>query len=262
MDTGYVQLLDETTRTKILDVCRSISGPDFVAGAFVADQPGDRLDLAAYVRAAGAVAERGGIPIVFPSNALSELPEDRWVGALADIGSEVGRFLAFELGPMLVPYGRIYSLDAYAALLDLDSCVGAKHSSLSRRAEWDRLVLRDATRRPDFAVLTGNDLAIDMVMYGSDYLLGLATFAPDHFALRDQCWTTGDARFAELNDLLQYLGQFCFRPPVPAYRHDAAMFLALRGWADSDAVPDGVPTRPASDRAVLADIVERLDALA
>ena len=33
--------------------------------------------------------------------------------------------------------------------------------------------------RPDFLVLTGNDLAIDMVMYGSDYLLGLSTFAPD-----------------------------------------------------------------------------------
>ena len=32
-------------------------------------------------------------------------------------------------------------------------------------------------------VLTGNDLAIDMVMYGSDYLLGLSTFAPEAFAL-------------------------------------------------------------------------------
>ncbi len=40
----------------------------------------------------------------------------------------------------------------------------------------------EAYRRPDFKVLTGNDLAIDMVIYGSDYLLGLSTFAPDAFS--------------------------------------------------------------------------------
>ncbi len=54
----------------------------------------------------------------------------------------------------------------------------------------------------------GNDLAIDMVMYGSDYLLGLSTFAPDAFALRDHHWASGDERFFELNDVLQYLGAF------------------------------------------------------
>jgi hypothetical protein len=86
-------------------------------------------------------------------------------------------------------------------------------------------------------VLTGNDLAIDMVMYGSDYLLGLSTFAPDLFAERDRRWAAGEASFFELNDLLQYLGHFAFRPPVPAYRHDAAMFLELRGWAASDRTP-------------------------
>ena len=54
---------------------------------------------------------------------------------------------------------------------------------------------------------------------------------------------------------------FAFRAPVPAYRHDAAMFLELRGWAASSAVPDGAPRRPDSDRAVLSDIAERVDAL-
>ena len=72
---------------------------------------------------------------------------------------------------MFVPYGRIYSLAAYEGLLGVRSCIGAKHSSLSRAAEWDRLALRDRVR-PDFHVFTGNDLAIDMVCYGSDYLLG------------------------------------------------------------------------------------------
>jgi hypothetical protein len=146
-------------------------------------------------------------------------------------------------------------------MLEIPSCAGAKHSSLSRQAEWDRLELRDAVR-PAFMVLTGNDLAIDMVMYGSDYLLGLSTFAPDLFAERDRRWAAGEASFHELNDLLQYLGHFAFRPPVPAYRHDAAMFLELRGWAASDMTPPGVPRRPEGDRAVLADIAERLGVLA
>ena len=35
---------------------------------------------------------------------------------------------------------------------------------------------------------------------------------------------------SKANDALQYLGAFAFRPPVPAYRHSAAQFLALRGW--------------------------------
>ena len=88
-----------------------------------------------------------------------------------------------------------------------------------------------------------------------------ATFAPDAFATRDRLWAEGDPGFHALNDLLQYLGFFTFRPPVPGYRHNAAMFLVLRGWATADAVPDGVPRRPAADRAVLADIAERLQAL-
>ena len=82
---------------------------------------------------------------------------------------------------MFAPFGKIYSLEAYRRLLDIRQCIGAKHSSLRREPEWQRLAIRDAVR-PDFLVLTGNDLAIDMVMYGSDYLLGLSTFAPDLFA--------------------------------------------------------------------------------
>ncbi|HUF33911.1 MAG TPA: dihydrodipicolinate synthase family protein [Acidimicrobiales bacterium] len=257
MDTGYVQLLDGTTSARVLDLAAAVTGGSFVAGAFVADDAGAAVDLDAHRAAAEAVAARGGTPVVFPSHGLNGLAEDGWVSALAAIGSAVDRFIGFELGPSFVPYGRIFSLDAYRGLMGIPSCIGAKHSSLSRRLEWDRLVLRDEVR-PDFMVLTGNDLAIDMVMYGSDYLLGLATFAPDAFAERDRLWATGDASFHELNDLLQYLGQFAFRPPVPAYRHDAAMFLELRGWAGSDATPPGAPRRPASDRAVLADIVERL----
>jgi dihydrodipicolinate synthase/N-acetylneuraminate lyase len=260
MDTGYVQLLAADDRTRVLDLAASVAGGDFVAGAFVDDGPGAAFDLAAHVAVAGEIASRGGTPVVFPSHGLNGLAEEGWVAALAAIGAEVDRFIGFELGPMFVPHGRIVSLEAYRGMVAIPTCIGAKHSSLDRVAEWERLAVRDETR-PGFRVLTGNDLAIDMVMYGSDYLLGLSTFAPDAFAARDRAWTKGDPAFHALNDVLQYLGQFAFRPPVPSYRHDAAMFLQLRGWAASDVTPPGVPRRPASDREVLADIAARLDAL-
>jgi hypothetical protein len=93
-------------------------------------------------------------------------------------------------------------------------------------------------------------------MYGSDYLLGLSTFAPDLFAKRDAMWLAGDPGFYELNDLLQYLGFFAFRPPVPAYKHTAAMFLKLRGWIDCDNTHPLSPTRPESDREVLRELLK------
>jgi dihydrodipicolinate synthase/N-acetylneuraminate lyase len=258
MDTGYVQLLDDATRARILDVAAVVTGGIFDAGAYVVDQPGAAFDLDGHLRAADAIATRGGTPVIFPSYGLNALDDAGWVDALRVIGDRIDRFIAFELGHMFIPHGRIASLDAYEAIMQIPSCVGAKHSSLSRLDEWERLALRDR-HRPDFSVLTGNDLAIDMVMYGSDYLLGISTFAPAAFATRDALWAARDPRFHELNDLLQYLGHFAFRPPVPAYRHDAAIFLELRGWATSDCVPSGIPRRPESDRATLADIAQRLD---
>jgi len=260
MDTGYVQLLDEATQDRVLDVAAEHGGGRFVAGAFVADEPGDPLDLAAYRRRAEAIAGRGGTPVIFPSYGLSALDGTGWVGAHAVLAESCEQLIAFELGEMFVPYGRIYDLDTYAGLMEVPACIGAKHSSLERQPEWDRLARRDQVR-PDFLVLTGNDLAIDMVMYGSDYLLGLSTFAPDLFARRDEAWRAGDDAFHEMNDVLQHLGQLTFRPPVPGYRHDAAMFLQLRGWIASDAIPGGAVARPESDREILRDIVARVESL-
>ena len=260
MDTGYVQLLDESERIAVLDATQEVAGADFVAGAHVADDAGAAWDRDATVRAMAPIEERGGLPVVFPSNGLTAFDGPDWAGAHAKLGETSDRFLAFELGEMFVPYGRIYDLDAYRALLDVPQCLGAKHSSLSRALEWDRLALRDA-HRPDFRVLTGNDLAIDMVMYGSDYLLGLSAFAPEAFAKRDALWAADDPAFYEWNDLLQYLGFFAFRDPVPAYKHDAAIFLHLRGRITEPATHPDAPTRPASDREVLAEIADRLDRL-
>jgi hypothetical protein len=257
MDTGYVQLLDDADKRHVLDLTAELTGGNFVAGAYVADRAGSAFDLPAYVDACRAIADRGGTPVVFPSYGLNSLDDDGWVAALTAIGADVDRFIGFELGSMFVPYGRIPSIEAYEGMLGIGSCLGAKHSSLSRELEWDRLDLRDRVR-PDFVVFTGNDLAIDMVMYGSDYLLGLSTFAPETFAARDRLWAACDPRFHELNDLLQYLGNFTFRAPVPGYRHDAAIFFELRGWARCDGTPVQAPRRPDSDRTVLADILERL----
>jgi dihydrodipicolinate synthase/N-acetylneuraminate lyase len=261
MDTGYVQLLDPPTRAHVLERAASAASPaGFVAGAFVADEPDAPFRVDAYLDAVDAVSRAGGTPVIFPSYGLNALDDAEWVAAHEAFGLRFDRFIGFELGPMFVPYGRIYSLSAYEALLGVKSCIGAKHSSLSRAAEWDRLAVRDRVR-PDFHVFTGNDLAIDMVCYGSDYLLGLSAFAPAAFAERDRRWAQGDRAVHELNDVLQYLGAFAFRAPVPAYRHDAALFLQLRGRIASDATPPGAPRRDDSDRAVLADIAHRLDAL-
>lgn len=260
MDTGYVQLLDADTRLQVLERAEAITGGDFVAGAFVADEPGAAFNIDAYRQAAEEITSRGGLPVIFPSHGLNDHGDAAWLDAHGQIATHLERFIGFELGPMFVPYGRIVSLDTYRGLLEIPQCIGAKHSSLNRELEWDRLALRNEVR-PDFLVLTGNDLAIDMVIYGSDYLLGLSTFAPDKFAERDRLWASGDPRFHQLNDVLQYLGHFTFRPPVPAYRHSAAMFLKMRGWAENSAVPIGAPTRPDSDQDVLGDIGERLGVL-
>jgi hypothetical protein len=101
-----------------------------------------------------------------------------------------------------------------------------------------------------------------LVVYGSDYLLGLSTFAPDAFAARDAAWASGDeARFWAINDALQYLGRLAFRTPVPGYRHDAAMFLTLRGRLACDATHPSSPVRPPSDRTLMAPILGELAAL-
>jgi dihydrodipicolinate synthase/N-acetylneuraminate lyase len=261
MDTGYVQLLDAPDRTRVLERAAGTSGSaGFVAGAFVSDEPGAPFAIDAHLDAMEAVTSAGGTPVIFPSHGLNALDDAEWVAAHDVIGRRFDRFIGFELGPMFVPYGRIYSLGAYEGLLGVASCIGAKHSSLSRAEEWDRLALRDRVR-PEFRVFTGNDLAIDMVCYGSDYLLGLSAFAPAAFAERDRRWARGDRSFHELNDLLQYLGAFAFRAPVPAYRHDAALFLELCGRIASDATPPGAARRSDADRPVLADIAQRLDEL-
>jgi dihydrodipicolinate synthase/N-acetylneuraminate lyase len=258
MDTGYVNLIDAALQDRVLDRTRSVpGGGPFVAGAFVADEPGARFDLDGYARRMDAIQSRGGMPITFQSYGLTQPPGPEIVARYAALGRRCDRFLGFELTRDLAPFGAIYDLETFAGVLSVSQCAGAKHSSFHREPEWERLQLRDA-RRPDFRLYTGNDFAIDMVMYGSDYLLGLSTFAPDLFALRDTYWEAGDPRFYELNDQLQYLGYFAFRSPSPAYKHSAAQFLKLRGWIACDEPHPRGQRRPESDIAVLRELGQRM----
>lgn len=261
MDTGYVNFLDDDTRKEVLRRTHAIVGDsNYVAGAFTADSPGDTFDLDAYKSAIDLIHEHKGIPAIFQTFGLTTQEPQAIVESYVAIGEHAPQFIAFELGKMFAPFGQIYDLEVYRGLLGIKQCIAAKHSSLSRDLEWQRLRLRDEIR-PDFRVLTGNDLAIDMVMYGSDYLLGLSTFAPDLFAKRDAMWEAGDDDFYELNDILQYLGFLVFRAPVPAYKHSAAQFLKLRGWIQTNKTHPNSPSRPDSDIDILHNIAHRLGVL-
>lgn len=254
MDTGYNNLIDDSIRRQALSATKAeLQGKRFLAGAIVLDQPGAPFHLDEYARQIDLIQQYGGTPVIFQSYGLTQQADEAIIASYHRLAEKTDEFIGFELGTMFAPFGKIYSMTVYQQLLSIRQCSGAKHSSLRRDLEWDRIVLRDA-KRPGFRVYTGNDLAIDMVMYGSDYLLGLSTFAPDLFALRDAYWFSGDPAFYELNDKLQYLGFFTFRRPVPAYKHSAAMFLKMRGWLETDLTHPQSAKRPESDRAVLYEI--------
>ena len=258
MDTGYINLIDRQTQREVLERTQKVTGGlEFVAGAYVSDSPDDPFDAEQYLRQTDIIQQFDGTPVIFPSFGLTQQTDDGIVDSYRVIATACDRFIGFELSQAFAAYGKIYSLDVYRELLQIPQCIGAKHSSLQRIPEWERLKLRHEFR-PEFKVFTGNDLAIDMVKYGCDYLLGLSSFTPELFAKRDQWWANSDARFYELNDVLQYLGEFTFRSPVPAYRHSCAQFLKLRGLITDSTPPRGAPGRPQTDLETLQKLWTRL----
>jgi dihydrodipicolinate synthase/N-acetylneuraminate lyase len=247
MDTGFGPQLTPAQRVEILKLTRKTLGTaPFIAGACCFGET--------YEQAVAAILDQGGIPIVFQSDAFAS---GDVIALYKKILAPAPKALAFELGTMFAPFGRIYDLDTYKRLMDLPNIVGAKHSSLSRALEIQRLDLRDQ-HRPDFKVYTGNDLAIDMVMYGSDYLLGISTFDPEAFALRDRWWAEGDVRFFELNDALQALGAVAFRDPVPAYKDSAAAYLKVTGKMKNPLPHPSCPRRPANEGELLAPLARQI----
>jgi len=260
MDTGYVNYLSDSEMEQVLGWTRDAlgKGVPFVAGAYIEGRAGDLVSL--YRRAMDRIVSFGGIPILFQTARLHGKSASEKVSVYRDICKGYDHVLGFELGPIFAHNGEIYDHEVIKGLLDIPEMKGMKHSSLDRLTELQRLALRDE-RRPEFAIYTGNDLGIDMIEYGSDYLLGLATFVPEKFAERDHLWESGDAAYYELSDALQYLGNIAFRAPVPAYKHSAAVFLHLTGRVPSDLPHPRNPRRPSWEAEILRDCAARLGAL-
>lgn len=257
MDTGYVNYLSESEKKDVLRWTREALGNDepFVAGAYIEGQTGDIVAL--YRKQMDAIVECGGIPIMFQTSELHGKPAKEKVAVYVGACQGFRHVLAFELGQMFAPNGETFDEETVRRLMDIPQIKGMKHSSLDRITELRRLALRDECR-PDFRIYTGNDLGINMIEYGSDYLLGLATFAPEKFAERDRLWEAGDSAYYALSDALQYLGNIAFREPVPAYKHSAAVFLHLAGRIPTDRAHPKNPTRPPWEREILRDCARRL----
>ena len=257
MDTGYVNYLSQSEKLDVLRWTREALGNDvpFVGGAYIEGQPGDTVAL--YRNQVDAIVACGGIPILFQTSRLHGKSSAEKAAVYAAVCRGYPHVLAFELGQMFAPNGEIFDDQMVRRLMDIPEIKGMKHSSLDRLVELERLALRDA-HRPDFRIYTGNDLGIDMIEYGSDYLLGLATFAPEKFAERDRLWEAGDPGYFALSDALQYLGNVAFRSPVPAYKHSAAVFLHLTGRIPSALTHPKNTKRPEWEAEVLRDCARRL----
>jgi 4-hydroxy-tetrahydrodipicolinate synthase len=259
MDTGYVNYLSEAQKQDVLRWTREALGTSvpFIAGAYIEGHEGDIVGL--YRRQIDSILQFDGVPIIFQTERLKGKSGRELAAVYQSVCRGHANVLAFELGSMFAPNGEILEDDAFRRLMDIPEIVGLKHSSLDRMTELRRLALRDE-HRPGFRIYTGNDLGINMIEYGSDYLLGLATFAPEKFAERDRLWAVGDPAYYELSDALQYLGNIAFRAPVPAYKHSAAVFLHLIGRIPSDRTHPNNPNRPPWEAEILEDCITRLHA--
>jgi dihydrodipicolinate synthase/N-acetylneuraminate lyase len=257
MDTGYVNYLSAQERLSILQWTREAlgSGTRFVAGAYIEGADGEIVSL--YRREMDLIVAHGGTPILFQSARVHGLSAKQKIAIYRDACRGYSAVLAFELGKMFVANGEIFDEVTLRGLLDIQELIGLKHSSLDRREEFRRLALRDEVR-PAFRIYSGNDLAINMIEYGSDYLLGLATFDPESFAKRDRLWAEGDPAYYDLSDALQHLGNVAFRAPVPAYKHSAAIYLHLSGKISSPNTHPLSPRRPAWEADLMRDCALRL----
>ncbi|MGA8439456.1 MAG: dihydrodipicolinate synthase family protein [Candidatus Sulfotelmatobacter sp.] len=261
MDTGYVNYLSDTEKQEVLDWTRQAlgKGVPFVAGAYIEQHAGDDTVML-YRREIDTIIRFDGIPILFQTSRLHGKTPAQIAEAYQHICRDYPDVLAFELGPMFAASGEIYDSETIRRLMDIPEIKGMKHSSLDRLLELERLALREA-HRPDFRIYTGNDLGINMIEYGSDYLLGLAAFAPERFAERDRLWEAGNPQYYALSDALQYLGNVAFRASLPAYKHSAAVFLHLIGRIPSDRTHPNNPQRPAWEAEIMADCARRLSLL-
>jgi len=257
MDTVYVNYLTVAEKQNVLQWTREALGKNtpFVAGTYIEGEDGDVISL--YRREMDRISQLGGTPILFQTVRLHGKSAKEKIALYKAICNGYENVVGFELGRMFAANGEIFDDETVKGLIEIPELKGMKHSSLDRLQELRRLELRDR-RRPDFAIYTGNDLGINMIEYGSDYLLGLATFAPEKFAERDRLWASGDPAYYALSDALQHLGNIAFREPVPAYKHSAAVFLELTRRIPSNRPHPRNPLRPQWECEILLDCAQRL----
>lgn len=257
MDTGYVNYLTDAEKERVLGIVQqAIPNTPFVAGAYIEGQEGDVADL--YRKEIARIATYGGTPILFQTARLHGKTASEVTETYSKAVQEVETAYGFELGRVFAPNGEIWNAETAEGIMGIPQMKGMKHSSLDRVIELERLALRDRVR-PDFKILTGNDLGIDMVEYGSDYLLGLAAFSPPKFAERDRLWEQKDTGYFTVADGLQLLGNIGFRPPVPAYKHSAAVFLHLLGKIPTPKTHPRNPQRPVWEHEILESCAKRLN---
>jgi hypothetical protein len=256
---GSVERLGPDQQTDVLATAAGVArGRRFIAGTRPTD---DAAPLAVrYGRAIDAVVRQGGTPLLLPIAELTALDGDGLAHLWRRATSGHRGVLVIEMSGAFAAPAPLYAAAVIPRLLDIDSLGGLVHASLDREAEWGRVEARDVAR-PDFRIYSGHERALDMVVYGSDYLLGTAGCAPEAFAARDRAWRDGRPVGYELNDALQALGSLLYRPPVGGARHGAVQWLQARGVVGLVAPVPGVQRRPDSDLALYRDLAERLDSL-
>ncbi|MEO5820037.1 MAG: hypothetical protein ABIT71_05990, partial [Vicinamibacteraceae bacterium] len=222
---GSVERLGREQRADVLATAAGVArGRRFIAGTWPTE---DAAPLAVrYGRAIDAVVRQGGTPLLLPIAELAALDGDGLAHLWRQATSGHRGVLVIEMADAFEAPAPLYSTGVVTRLLDIPSLGGLVHASLDRGAEWARIEARDAAR-PDFRIYSGHERALDMVAYGSDYLLGTAGCAPEAFAARDRAWRAGEAVGFELNDILQALGTLLHRSPIGGARHGALQWLQV-----------------------------------
>ena len=83
---------------------------------------------------------------------------------------------------------------------------------------------------------------------------------PDKFRELSDALRDGDlVRYHDLGNRMEFLGRVAFQPPVPAYKHSAAMVKKMRGWYPTDYVlPDNPLRRDEAHREALREALDYL----
>ncbi|MBM3264315.1 MAG: DUF993 family protein [candidate division Zixibacteria bacterium] len=248
MDTYQINHCTREQQIRGLEVTKEVmAGRPFTAGVYIEDEI-DGSDTDAVIRAYRRKidmleSQYDASPIVFQTQKLKNADTATVVHVYRGLAeASRGGLKAFELSPVFAPNGWMFPDDSLIEILSDSKWTGAKHSSLNPSMEW---TLLQKMNRIGKRLFTGNDYDFaSMIFNGSDALLGIATFIPDKFRDLADALRNGDRlRFFELSTAMEFLGRVAFQPPVPAYKHSAAMVKKMRGWYATDHLLPGNPFR-------------------